>query len=122
MPGSDAKVPEPPPVEIDIRTMESDLKAFKEGGGEVPTAGTQASYVPQQQVAQQPAGYTGPEKPLFETPPAMPQAAAQIQQPVPATSTGIGKTIVIAVAILVGVIGIGLLGYYVIFPFIFKHI
>lgn len=113
----EGKVPEPPAAEIDIRTMESDIKAFKEGGGEVPTEGVQESFASQRpddtQRAVVPA-YTGPEKPLFETP-AAPVAPAT-------ASTGSLKAILITIGVVIGIIGVGLLGYFVLFPYIFKLI
>lgn len=117
-----AKVPEPPALEIDIRTMESDIKAFKEGGGEVPTEGAQETIATQRpadvQKAAAPA-YTGPEKPLFETPVAPVSASQTAIQP---ASTGTMKVVLITVGIIVGVVGLGLLGYFVLFPYIFKLI
>ena len=111
----EAKVPEPPALEIDIRTMESDIKAFKEGGGEVPTAGAQETLVSQRTEEARPGiapAYTGPEKPMFETP------AVSASQP-PA-STGTKKAMLITVGAVIGVIGLGLLGYFVLFPFLFE--
>jgi len=113
----DAKVPEPPALEIDIRTMESDIKAFKEGGGEVPTAGAQETIASQRQEEMRPGAapaYTGPEKSMFEAP-AVPVAQPQ-------ASSGAAKTVMITAGIVIGVIGLGLLGYFVLFPFLFKFI
>lgn len=109
----DAKVPEPPALEIDIRTMESDIKAFEEGGGEVPTAGAQETIASQRQDETQATvvpAYTGPEKAMFETPAA------------PKTTSGTLKAVLITVGIVMGVIGLGLLGYFVLFPYLFKLI
>jgi hypothetical protein len=117
----ESKVPEPPALEIDIRTMESDIKAFKEGGGETPTAGVQEAFVSQRDGMQQApaAAYAGPEKPLFETPVA-------VQQPrvAPSTSapTSTLKVILITASIIIAVAGLGLLGYFVLFPQLFKLI
>ncbi len=119
----ESKIPEPPAAEIDIRTMESDIKAFQEGGGEVPTEGVQESFASQRpddmQKAPAPA-YTGPEKPLFEAPvaPAAPVMAPQYPQ----TTTGTSKAILITIGVVIGIVGIGLLGYFVLFPYIFKMI
>lgn len=115
----ESKVPEPPALEIDIRTMESDIKAFKEGGGEVPTAGMQETVATQRQDEVRPGAapaYTGPEKPMFETP-AMPVAPAASQAP-----SGTRNVVLITVGIVIGVIGLGLLGYFVLFPYLFKLI
>ncbi|OGM92680.1 hypothetical protein A2372_00540 [Candidatus Wolfebacteria bacterium RIFOXYB1_FULL_54_12] len=113
----EGKVPEPPALEIDIRTMESDIKAFKEGGGEVPTAGAQEAFASQRQEDVRPGiapAYTGPEKPMFETP-AVPVSQSQ-------ESSGTVKPLMIIAGIVVGAIGLGLLGYFVLFPFLFKFI
>lgn len=117
----DNKIPEPPALEIDIRTMESDIKAFNEGGGEVPTEGVQESMVshrPDDAPKSAASAYTGPEKPLFEAP-ATPVTPASAQ---PQASKGMGKTLALTIAIIVGIIVLGLLGYFVIFPYIFKLI
>lgn len=118
----ESKVPEPPALEIDIRTMESDIKAFREGGGEVPTQGAQEAFASQRQdeVRQAPvSAYTGPEKPLFETP-ATP--IAQTQQAPQQPSGGTMKVMLITIGIVVGIVGLGLLGYFILFPQIFKLI
>ena len=115
----ESKVPEPPALEIDIRTMESDIKAFKEGGGEVPTAGTQETVAPQRQDEMRPGAapaYTGPEKPMFETP-AVPIAPAAASAP-----SGARKAVLITIGVIIGVIGLGLLGYFVLFPALFALI
>lgn len=119
----ESKVPEPPALEIDIRTMESDIKAFKEGGGETPTAGVQEAFVSQRDEMQQTTAgaYTGPEKPLFETPVAVPQPRVATAPSAPA-STGVMKAVLITIGIIVLVIGLGLLGYFVLFPKLFKLI
>lgn len=117
------KIPEPPAPEIDIRTMESDLRAFKEGGGELPGAGVRTVFTPtsfneeernEKELAQQPIneipGYSGPEKPIFEI---EESSSGQNQR-------NFIKFIFLIIGILVGIIGLGLLGYYVIFPMIFR--
>ena len=120
----ESKIPEPPALEIDIRTMESDVKAFKEGGGEVPTGGAKESFVSQREdeMQQTTAGvapaYSGPEKAMFETPAApvsAPQAPAQ-------GSSGTLKVALVTIGIIIGIVGIGLLGYFVLFPQLFKLI
>lgn len=121
----ESKVPEPPALEIDIRTMESDIKAFKEGGGEIPTEGTQESFASQRQEGMQQTvapAYTGPEKSMFETPVAPVNAPQVPTQSVQQASSGNLKAILITVGIIIGVVGLGLLGYFVVFPYIFKLI
>ncbi|AKM78625.1 MAG: hypothetical protein UX49_C0005G0029 [Candidatus Wolfebacteria bacterium GW2011_GWC2_46_275] len=117
------KVPEPPALEIDIRTMESDLKAFREGGGEVPTQGAQEAFASQRDAAPQAPAYTGPEKPLFETPMAPQMPTVPIQKaPQGQTSSGTMNMVLITIGIVIGIVGLGLLGYFVVFPYIFKLI
>lgn len=115
------KISEPPVPEIEIRTMESDLKAFREGGGEVPGAGIKTIFTPakeedeggkaasfSQSVANLP-GYSGSEKTAFT-----PENGASQSQ------GNLFKFIVLVIGILAVIIGLGLLGYYVVFPLIFK--
>lgn len=114
----ESKVPEPPALEIDIRTMESDIKAFKEGGGEVPTAGAQETLASQRQDEVQrsvASAYSGPEKPMFETP------VAPVSVPQASSGTN-NKILLITIGAIVGVIALGLLGYFVLFPVLFKFI
>lgn len=118
-----SKIPEPPALEIDIRTMESDIKAFKEGGGEVPAEGTQESFASGRTVPVTAPAYTGPEKPMFETPASQPVSAPQQPaQAVSQQSTGTMKVMLITIGIIAGVIALGLLGYFVLFPQLFKLI
>ena len=113
-PGS--KIPEPPPLEIDIRTMESDLKAFQEGGGEVPGFGTKKTFTPKAQEVPDDMpdikirGYSGPEKAIFDS------AGSSITS---ANGSGAKSSFGIVIAVIV-IIVLGLLGYYVVFPLIFK--
>ncbi len=116
------KIPEPPAPEIDIRTMKSDLRAFKEGGGELPGAGVRTVFTPtnfneernSKELAQQPIneipGYSGPEKPIFEAEEAVTNQGQR----------NFIKFIFLIIGILVGIIGLGLVGYYVVFPMLFK--
>lgn len=123
----EAQVPEPPALDIDIRTMESDIKAFKEGGGEVPTGGAREAFVSQRDDMQRTTAgaapaYTGPEKPLFEAPAPAPRMAAPMASSKPGTSSGALKGILITIGITIAVAGVGLLGYFVLFPYLFKLI
>lgn len=113
----ESKVPEPPALEIDIRTMESDIKAFKEGGGETPTTGVQEAFVSQRDEMQQTTAgaYTGPEKPLFQP---SPVSTGPSIKPAP----NMVKIILITAVGIIAVGGLGLLGYFVLFPQLFKLI
>lgn len=119
----ESAIPEPPALEIDIRTMESDIKAFKEGGGEAPLSGTQEAFVSQRpdDMQKTTAGaYTGPEKPLFETP-AAPTPQPTIPAAAPAQASTL-KIVLITVGIIALVIGLGLIGYFILFPYLFTLI
>lgn len=120
-------IPEPPALEIDIRTMESDIKAFKEGGGETPTSGTQEKFVSQrpddmQKTTAGAPAYTGPEKPLFETPVVAQRPVVTTPSSQQTSSTGTVKVLLITAGIIIAVIGLGLLGYFIVFPYVFNLI
>ncbi len=112
------QAPIPPPKEISIRTMESDIKMMKSGGGEIPT------YKPVL-VAQQPEvqseinipGYVGPEKSIFKA------SGEVINQP----TNLIGndkkfdwKPLVMIVVAAAAIIGLGLIGYFILPKLLFK--
>jgi len=113
-------IAEPPAPEITIRTMESDIKAVEQGGGEIvaPQLFTPPQFKPEEpkiEVEFNIPGYTGPEKAIFtpvsesvkiETGPSQPRSSWW-------------KTIAIIIGILIIIVGLGLLGYLVIFPWIF---
>ena len=127
-------VPPPPAPEIGIRTMKSDLESIKQSGGETPTPQTfipselkreipqPAVEEPKIEAALNIPGYTGPEKPIFE-----PQQSVSTSQPVPPppvqptsqTNKSSSKTVILIIGIILVAVGLGLLGYYVIFPLIF---
>ncbi|MEK7555542.1 MAG: hypothetical protein AAB516_01850 [Patescibacteria group bacterium] len=143
-------VPPPPAPAIGIRTMKSDLESIRQSGGEAPAPQTfipselkqempqPAVEEPKIEAALNIPGYTGPEKPIFEpqqsvstSQPAPPPPVQPSIQPTPqptqtstttpqaTKSSALKITLLIICAILV-VIGLGLLGYYVISPLIFK--
>jgi len=111
-------IPTPPPLEIDVRTMESDIKAFQEKGGEVSEVGMKSEFVaPKEDLfgSSQISGYSGSEKAIFS-----PSSDILSQQ---SQSTGMSsnaKLILIIFGILIVAVGLGLLGYYVIFPILIK--
>jgi len=99
----------PPSPEITIRTMDSDIKAIEQGGGEMISPAkepiTEAKFdIP---------GYTGPEKPIFS-----PASAILAEQPLE-KKTNKWKVIGIIVGILIVITGFGLLGYFVVSHWIF---
>ncbi len=121
----DQKIPEPPPLEINVRTMDSDVRAFQETGGETPDKGIKSNYsvqkneevIPQQVADVQIPGYQGPEKPIFSS---AGEIIPKVSQQTAPKESGVLKMILIIAAILAGVVGLGLLGYYVVFPLMFK--
>ncbi|PIR44246.1 hypothetical protein COV23_00875 [Candidatus Wolfebacteria bacterium CG10_big_fil_rev_8_21_14_0_10_31_9] len=112
----ESKIPEPPEMEIDIRTMESDLKAFQENGGEVPGTGSRRVFTPSNQevgddMGLKIKGYSGPEKAIFNS----------ADNSGNTTESGSGLKFIFIFALIIGIIvGLGLLGYYVVFPIIFS--
>ena len=113
-------IPAPPPLEIEVRSMESDVKSFQETGGEIPGAEMKPAYTPPQPETARPeqgaqiSGYQGPEKAIF-TP-----GENLLAKEMAGAKTGVGKTILIILGILIGAVALGFLGYYVIFPLILK--
>ncbi|MDI6717708.1 MAG: hypothetical protein QMD86_01515 [Patescibacteria group bacterium] len=121
------KIPEPPPLEINVRTMESDLKAFKEGGGELSEIGTKKVFTPSPMEQQKPesgipvSGYSGTEKPIFET--TNLRSVSQEQKTSIQVQNGLSavKITLFVIGIVIVIIGLGLLGYYIISPMIFNN-
>jgi len=113
---------EPPAPEITIRTMDSDIKAIEQGGGEIIAP---QPFVPPQTKPEEPKieaelnvpGYTGPEKPIFTSAEFSPTESAPAEPPRSGLSWW--KIAAIIIGVLMLSVGLGLLGYYVIFPWIF---
>lgn len=114
-PGSQEKLRAP--IDVNIRTMESDIKSLQESGGEMPT-GASLTYASEKESggARSPLaiGYTGPEKPMFPMTPSLSE-----QNAVNGTGTKL-KVILIAIGVLIVLLGLGLAGYYVVFPWLFR--
>lgn len=116
------KVPPPPALEINIRTMENDLRALSESGGELKNAGAQMKIESSPEMASRDKisipGYAGPEKPIFETTaPIVPASAGQVKT----NSSGVNfKKVIISLIVLIWLAGLALLGYFVIWPMITK--
>lgn len=118
-------VPAPPGPEIAIRTMESDLRSIAESGG-VSAApefiDTQPRFNPDRESKAgnkataeiNIAGYAGPEKSIFET------TGSISQNELSSTRFKMWKAVVLIVGFLLGAAILWLLGYYVIFPWIFR--
>jgi len=118
-PGQGGSVPTPLPMEIDVRTMETDIKSFQGQGGEISETGIKSEYSATPEAEKQQisniSGYQGSEKPIFS-----PSGDILAQQGKVSETSGNSKLILMIIGILTGVIGLGLLGYYVIFPLLFK--
>ncbi len=143
--------------------MESDAESIRQSGGEAPTPRTFIPPESERRTEEKPKveatlnipGYTGPEKPIFESKPSIPanqptpsdspttapppiQPAAQqtpppapmptTPQPTPAAQqpaaqtqkSPVFKTVALITGIIAAIVGLGILGYFVIFPLIFS--
>ncbi|MBI3638155.1 hypothetical protein HY227_00220 [Candidatus Wolfebacteria bacterium] len=115
-------VPEPPEPEVSIRTMDSDIKSLEQSGGQLPVGEIiNSPAIKREEENEESAfseigapGYTGPEKAIFEETMAAQQAGGNETQ-------GINKIklAVIVAGILVIAAIFGILGYYVISPWLF---
>lgn len=120
----------PPAPEITIRTMESDIKAVEQGGGEIvtPQHFTPPAFKPEEPKIETELnipGYTGPEKAIFGPAtgifPKEPLASQSIKTETEPSKSHPSwwKTVAIIIGILIIIVGLGLLGYFAIFPWIF---
>ncbi len=121
--------PPPPPPEITLRTMKSDLESLKDTGGSSPIP---KPFTPSEFKSEAPR----PMAPLPPPPPKMalanfsasktetmpeikPTASTTIEEEAPKSSSGGLKKILLWVGVLVIAIGVGLAGYYYVFPMLF---
>ena len=123
----------PPEPELAIRTMESDIKSLKQSGGQAPSP--EFLNLPYKVKAQPREGeeligrngtpnikgYSGPEKGIFE-PGATVRVESRVNQTKPnetpqVKKSGIGKTIFIALLILLGCAALGFAGYYIVITY-----
>jgi hypothetical protein len=101
----------PPSPEITVRTMDSDIKAIEQGGGEMIAPAKE----PMTEIKLDIPGYIGPEKPIFA-----PTGAISTEQEQPLEKkTNKWKVIGIIVGILIVLVGFGLLGYFIVSPWLF---
>jgi len=123
-----SSVPPPPPPPITIRTMESDIQALEQGGGEI--SHFQSFNLPEIKSEKEPiietkiniAGYTGPEKPIFsQDTSVLTEQAVEQEEASREKKTHKWKLIPIIIGILVIVVGLGLLGYFVVSHWIFSQ-
>jgi len=105
----------PPASEVTIRTMESDIKSIEQGGGELTPPKIFSVEGPEIKAKLNIPGYVGPEKSIFA-----PATAIGETEPQPGSAWwrifGIVAVILIVCAVL------GLLGYFVIFPWLFPKV
>lgn len=121
--------PAPPEAEITIRTMDSDIKSIEQGGGEVGapkifSPSGQPSYAKASEDKQVSAGlnlpgYSGPEKSIFQAPASVVSSSRATQSQPSAPSGGKWKTTAIVIGVIALIAGFVLLGYFVIFPWLF---
>ncbi len=110
--------PEPPGPEISVRTMESDIKALEQGGGEMiaPEYFTPEQVKPEKAKTENKfniTGYGGPEKAIF-SPPAEISTSREKEKLSDGKKSLKWKFIGIIIAALIIIAGFGLLGYFVI--------
>jgi len=111
------EVPAPPAPEISIRTMESDIKGLERSGGEIIAPKTFLQPQENQEKKFEVAGYAGSEKPIFSP---MSGILPREDLAVPAAEkTGRLKSLMIIMAIILAVMGIGFLGYFIFSKWIF---
>lgn len=112
-------IPAPPQKEVEVRTMESDLQAFKESGGEVPLSGEKQSFVSQSK--EQPVNTI--MNPYAAVSQKNNQASAQSTvpvAPVTASKSGNFKSVLIILIVIFIIAAMGYLGYAYVFPLIFR--
>lgn len=122
------EVPAPPAPEISIRTMESDIKALEQGGGEMVAPKTfsqpQSQAQPQQQ-SQQPSekefnisGYAGPEKPIFSSVAGIAPKEIEVEQK--QEKSGNLKFLITAIVVALIAIAVGVSSYLIFSKWIFN--
>ncbi|MFA5098819.1 MAG: hypothetical protein WC461_01190 [Candidatus Paceibacterota bacterium] len=111
------EVPAPPAPEISIRTMDSDIKALEQGGGEMAAPQTFVQPQENQENKFEVAGYAGPEKPIFSS---MSGILPKEDSNAPAVEKSSWiKSVLIIIAIVAGVVTVGFFGYFVFSNWIF---
>ncbi len=111
------EVPAPPAPEISIRTMESDIKAIAQGGGEIIAPKTFLQPQENSEKKFEVSGYAGPERPIFSPMSGILPKESSVE---PTTEkSGWLKFSIITIVIIVAVIGIGFLGYFIFSNWIF---
>jgi hypothetical protein len=111
------KVAAPPNPEVAIRTMDSDVKTLEASGGEGILPETISLPESKAEPKFEIPGYAGPEKPLFS--PTAPVSEEMTAKPELETGKSKWKLTGIIVGILAIIAIFGLLGYFVISPWLF---
>lgn len=107
------EIPAPPTPEISIRTMESDIKALEQGGGEMVAPKTFS-----QEKEFNIPGYAGPEKPIFSSMAGI--APKQAVEEPGQTRQGQFKFLITLIIVILAAIAIGFLVYFVFSKWIFS--
>ena len=116
----------PPPTNIVIRTMEKDIQALQQGGGELPAPAIPEEPVPAppqdaflQQTPTEPAapGLVMPPPPIDVGPqgPAAPMPAPGIPG---GKKPFLSKPLLLTLGGMVGIVALGAVGYFVVFPIV----
>ncbi len=122
----------PPPPNIVIRTMEKDIQALQQGGGELPTPQIPEELPVQpedaflQQTQPEPSQTTPvapPPPPTVDlTPPPSTIPTPTTPEPTPETPTGkksfFSQPLFLALLGIVGILTLGAVGYFVVFPIV----
>ncbi len=111
------KVAAPPNPEVAIRTMDSDVKTLEQSGGEGVLPETISLPDSEAEPKFEISGYTGPEKPIFSS--AAPISEEAMAKTESETKESKWKLIGIILGILAIIAVFGLLGYFVISPWLF---
>ncbi len=116
------EIPAPPAPEISIRTMESDIKALEQGGGEMVAPKTFSQPQPQQQQPPEKkfeiSGYAGPEKPIFSPMPGI--APKQVIEESSQVKSGYLKFLITAIVVALVAVAVGILAYFIFSKWIFN--
>lgn len=105
----------PPEPEVTIRTLDSDVKAVEQGGGEMIVPKAVNLEESRTEARLNIPGYTGPEKAIFAS------TATIAEEGLSDEKSGKWKIIGLIIGILAIISFFGFLGYYIIFPWFFSE-
>lgn len=106
-------IPAPSKSEVVIRTMESDIKAIEQGGGEMAVPQSVSFEELKTETKFNIPGYTGPEKAIFTPTATIAQEESSVDK------SGKWKIIGIIIGILAVIAVFGFLGYFIISLWLF---